>query len=91
MAAFATVSSMLHRGSALLSQTAEHLTESAARFAVRLKSIAWTCDKDRHANSVARCGARSVRDGTDRDASGIEETIRTGIDSIKGDEITEVE
>ena len=32
-----------------------------------------------------------MRDGTDRDAFGIEEAIRASIDSIKGDEITEVE
>ena len=82
---------MLHRGSAFLSQATEHVTEPASSFAVRLKSISWACDEDSHANSVAGCGARPVRDGTDRDASGIEEAIRTGIDSIKGEEITEVE
>jgi hypothetical protein len=32
-----------------------------------------------------------VRDGADRDTFGIEETIRASIDSIEGDEITEVE
>src|SRR5262245_64312439 len=91
MAAFATVCSMRYCGSTLPSQTPEYFAEPAPRFTTRLKSVSRTRDKDRDANSVARRRARSVRNGTDRDAFGIEETIRASIDSVKGDEITEVE